>query len=155
MPLQVFCKTEIAIVLVGVADEKGFLRFPSSAPETPGIMLNVRPRTSINELILAKIGDFLGSQFSAQGIDIDQEYHDSVFLSDGREATLYLAHINQHPELVSNDWSTLPELLRGMPQNRNRLPYLRAWQVLSGARDSKTYAIEAADALKYLSQMKE
>jgi len=143
--IHIKCKTDVAIVLLGVANEKGFLYFPTTAPETPGIMFNPVAGQPVNLQIVSQASDFLGIELTGQTIEICQDYSDLVSLTSGNQATLYLATIRGKPELIKDDWSNLPDHLRAMPKNKNRIAYLRAWQVLTGSLTLNTKVIEADD----------
>ena len=139
------CKTDVALILLGVANQKGFLIFPTTATETPGLMFSPGGAQPVNLQILSQVSDYLGLDLNGQAVEICQEYSDTVTLASGNEATLYLATIRDRPELIKEDWSNLPDHLRAMPKNKNRLAYLRAWQVLTGSLTLNTKVIEADD----------
>jgi hypothetical protein len=143
--MHIRCKTEVAIILLGVADETGFLFYPTTAPETPGLMFSPSVSEPINLQITDLCGEFLGTKLDGFTLDICQKYSDKVNLTDNRIATLYLATVRNHEKLIQNDWSNLPDQIKAMPKNRNRLAYLRAWQVMTGSLSLTTKAVEIDD----------
>jgi hypothetical protein len=67
-------------------------------------------------------------------------------LEDGSE--LYLIQLDcivDRPDMI-----TVPELLRRLPANRQRLPYLKAWQILMGGLEQSSKVISVEDALRHL-----
>lgn len=144
------CKTDIAIILLGIPNEKGILVFPTSAHETPGIMFKNDPSMPINEQIILEVNNLCKSNKLGTKFDICQKYTATVKLSSGKAATLYTGILQETIANKDKGWKTLPELLKVMPKNRNRLPYLKAWQALTGAFDQRTGVIETDSVDKYL-----
>jgi hypothetical protein len=127
------------------------MRFPQNGGALPGLVLEVAGGLPINVQLIELLWTHLGERI--KGVDVTQAFSGEVTLPDGRQATVYLATVNGQRELTTADGRlapTLPEILRGMPKDRNRLPYLRAWQVLSGGLTSETKAIELDDLKKHL-----
>lgn len=143
------CSTSVAIVLLGVMDERGIMRFPVDAPETPGLMFQPETLKPINEQIFDRIEREVLSRDPGL-IDICQEYSCEVTLSDSRQATLYLATMKFQEKNAANQWDTMPELLRAMPKSRNRLAYLKAWQVLTGAMSENIKVIEQEEMARHI-----
>lgn len=98
-------------------------------------------------------------------IDLHQDYADEVSFQELQTtATLYIAHLpiiapSPRPPIQQEHgaeapatveaWQTVPDALRMMPPNRNRLAFVRAWQVLMGAmKTDGVKAVEIADLLK-------
>jgi hypothetical protein len=119
--------------------------FPTTSQELPGIVFRPESLQPMNLQIIAKANEVLGTEFTGREIDICQEYSDRVFLAGDTEICLYLAIIRNQPSLVSSDWLNFPDHLRKMPKGRNRLAYLRAWQVMTGSLTLNTKAIETDD----------
>ena len=70
---------------------------------------------------------------------------------------MYVARLTLEPESLSKiswqEWSTLPVLIRNMPKDRNRLAYLKAWQVLTGALEESTKALDVHEVVKHLKSL--
>ena len=143
--LQLRCPTDNAVLVLGVADSRGILLFPTTSEEVPGLVFTPESLQPMNLQIIAKANLHLGTDLSGREIDICQDYSDRVVLGDGIEACLYLAIIRNHPDLISSDWLNFPDQLRKMPKGRNRLAYLRAWQVMTGSLALNTKVIETDD----------
>jgi hypothetical protein len=145
--LHVHCKTPVAILLAAVADDRDLRRFPQNGGALPGLVFEVSPGLPINIQLLETLWAHVGEKL--KGVDIIQEFAGEAELPDGRAATVYLATVNGRREL-SGDAPTMPEILRGMAKDRNRLPYLKAWQVLTGSLTLNTKAIELDELKKHL-----
>lgn len=148
--LHIYCNTPVAVFLCGLRDTTGVLRFPPVEGDVPGLSFETRPRTPINEQLIDQLKETLARETGASAenleLDINQEYSDTVDLPDGRQGTLYVAIGSgvEGPE----SWPRLPDLLRAMPADRSRVPYLRAWQVLTGGLKLNTKALETEDIEK-------
>ena len=154
--LQVYCKTPIAVLLLGVKDAKGVMRFPSgpgtNEARTSGLRIDVQPLLPINEQLVAAASTALATPL-ALALDVVQEFADEMQLPDGQAATVYLATVNETraPDVqAQSGWASMPDILRGMDKDRRRLPYLRAWQILTGGLTLNTKALEASEVLKAL-----
>ena len=124
--------TDWAVLLMAVADTKGILRFPTNEAEQPGLLFALDRQLPVDAQLMDKVVSVL--KLDRQQITIDQKYADSVLTQKGFAATLYAAKYEQ----PSGDFSHFPtwaELVRSLPSDKNRVPYLRAMQVYSGARD--------------------
>lgn len=140
------CKTDHAILLVAVRDERGVLRVPSSeAAALPGLNFAVKPLTPINEQLVATASAFFGRNV-ALALHVWQELADELTLPSGARATLYVASLNDPAVVATSAWPVIPELLRALPATKLRLPYLRAWQVLQGGLKVDTKALDVSDA---------
>jgi hypothetical protein len=156
--LQLICKTPLAIFLVGVADERGVLRFPTAGDaEAPGLRIPVRALVPINEQLVAAASAALGAAVGP-ALDIVQDFADEMELADGAGCTVYVARLNAARLAPSsqtviaeaaNGWPSFPELLRGMSKTRRRLPFLRAWQVLSGGLELTTKAVDMDEVRRH------
>lgn len=142
MSLHVYCPTETAFLLLAVRDERGLLRFPDESHDgTPGLKIDVKARLPIDEQLVAAAAKTL--DVSAVRLDIVQDFADEMPLGT-TTATLYLAEaVGVAP--ASAAWPTLPDILRKMAKDRRRLPYLRAWQVMTGGLKLNTKAVDVAE----------
>lgn len=145
--LHIHCKTPVAILLAAMPDERDLMRFPQNGAGLPGLAFEVASGMPINVQLIEFLWAHLGDK--VKGIDIIQDYSGEVQLPDGRAATVYLATVNGRFPLPP-DAKTMPEILRGMPKDRNRLPYLKAWQVLTGSLTLNTKAVDLDEVKKYL-----
>lgn len=147
MALHLYCPTEKAVLLLAIPDEKGLFYFSYQDKELPGIWFRTKPLLPINQQLTEVAEKFLGCKGLATKMSINQQFAGKLSDKEGQEATLYLASLESGLIKVKSEWTTLPRLLGQMPKNRNRLPYLLAWQVLSGALSQMTQALEVDDQL--------
>ena len=80
-----------------------------------------------------------------QDLDFNKEYSERIAL-DGGDATLYLA--TSRVKLEFNDkiiWQTMPDILRAMPKDKRRLPYLKVFQYLQGVLTQDLDAVEVPE----------
>lgn len=155
MSLHIYCPTSKAIVLFAAqfGDQFGdtrlnpnIMRFPVNNRRLPGLHLTAHPNEPINGRILEEIA----KSGSVTDIQIWQEFR-GEFTCENEDYTLYVAkgQISGLPALTEQ-WPTLPELLQAMPKDRIRLVYLKAWQVLTGALEQESKAIDIQEAIKAL-----
>ncbi len=76
----------------------------------------------------------------------------SLSLRDGfleeitSEQGLVIAELDYVTHDVSeDDWLTIPDFLRNLPKNRQRLPYLKAWQFIMGSHTGEIEALSVND----------
>lgn len=149
---RLYCQTDRAILLVGVPDDNGVLKFPESAGSeaAPGLHLEPRPLLSIDQQLMAEATRVFGKDVALH-LSLVQEFEDPLTLPDGKTATLYLGTLTPAAEIaVLPAWRSLPDLMRGMSKDRGRLPYLRAWQVLTGGLTLNTKALDLDEVKKHL-----
>jgi hypothetical protein len=153
---RLYCPTTQALLLLGVrAGEPAILRAPDALASPPGRLFTPRPLIPIDEQLAALALEIAGPA-ARSTLTIEQEYTDLIpiraDLPAGHPeaaATLYLATCELPAIPAGAVWPSFPELLRAMPKDRARLPYLRAFQVLSGGLHLNTKAIEASELAKY------
>ena len=158
MSLHIHCSTEEAILLVAVACPDGLLRFPNDASQWPGLSLNVQPLLGINEQLIRRAQEEIGAALTAK-LNIWQEYSDVMRVDNHDRATLYVAIVRPEAQDLEgktwNNWRTLPDLIRSLPKDRTRLAYLKAWQVLTGALEESTKALDVDEVARYLKSIEE
>ncbi len=143
MALHLYCPTPRAILLLGFVNEQDILVFPSQSTVVPGLHFENKPLVPINDQIVQCVEQYCQRKDLAPRLYIDQEFAETIVLESG-EATLYLAMMRDYNETLPRYLHTLPFLLRGMPKERKRLSYLKAFQVLSGAREQSIRAVESS-----------
>ena len=141
------------MLLLAVRDEKGVMLVPSPGKVTPGIVFNVKGGTPIHDQLMAVAEPYVGAHAK---LDVNQSFADEFTLPDNRMATLYVATSGgTGPISEATSWTSIPGLLRAMPSDRSRLPFMRAWQVLSGGLSVNVKAIAGDDADKLLREYEE
>lgn len=150
--MHLFCKTDEAILLLGCESEIGPMRFPSESQDLPGLRIKVDPRMPITEQLLAKAAEYIGIEKVKRHVDIVQEHCETFAIEGGKEITLFVGTMHFRHRVAQHSWATMPDLLKAMPKNRTRLPYLKAWQVLTGALTANVKAVDLEEALKHLAK---
>lgn len=59
-----------------------------------------------------------------------------------QKTTLFLARLKTDLETWPSGWVLFPELLRMLPEDRGRLPYLKAMQFLAGSHKDHIVAVD-------------
>lgn len=145
------CRTDSAILLVAVADAAGVLRFPSdfTSESMHGLHLAVQPLLPIGPQLVAVASRVLESDVSTS-LDICQDFADEVFINGATQTTVFVGRVTRSDLIAPQGWLSFPDILRSMVRDRRRLPYLRAWQVLTGALSLNTKAVDVAEVAKHL-----
>jgi len=141
MSLHLYSPKEKAITLVSFRNSENILVFPSQNTRFPGLHFDVRPLVPINEQIIVNIERYCGLANLGPCLEIDQAFAELVNMGD-EDATLYLASMKRWEGDLPRYLQTLPILIRGLPRERARLSYLKAFQVLSGAREQDIRILE-------------
>jgi hypothetical protein len=145
--MHIKSSTSKVILLAVAPDEKGVLRAADDGLELPGLHFNVDVALPIGP----QLQELFATQVELPGaerLDLDQEFA-ARLPDDGGDMTLYLGRV-ELKEAASEAWATIPALLRRMHADRRRLPFLRAWQMLSGGLKMDSKAIESGDLRKLL-----
>ena len=145
------CQTDQALLLVALADAEGVLRFPSDFSHETfyGLHVNIKPLLPVAPQILEAASQALGFDVSLT-MDLCQEFADEIPLSHETKTTVFVGLVT-HPEFKApTQWLCLPDMLRSMPKDRRRLPYLRALQILTGALSLNTKAVDLVEVAKHL-----
>lgn len=143
--MHLYCPTDTAILLLATKDEGGVMRFPP-------IEIAARPLVSIDEQIVQAASAALGLDLTLK-IRIEQQYADEMTRADGTVTTVYLATVSDGvAPPAKKEWPTLPDLLRSLPKDRSRLPFMRAWQILTGGLTLNTKAVDMNEAKEHLKQ---
>ncbi len=149
MSLIVKCPTDYAVLLCAVPDERGVLRFPSNdSTELPGLNFAVEAGLPINDQLIQVAEKTLNARLHGK-LDVSQDFADPVVRVDGQPATLYVATVAEGAKRSDSSWPSLPEILRALPKNKGRVPYLRAWQILTGGLKLDTKAVDMADVERH------
>lgn len=146
--MHIFCRTERAVLLLGISDEQGIKHFPCDQDsDLPGILFTPRPQEAIN-VQLMDLARSCANAGQLTDIDIIQEYSDRTEL-DGEEITVYLGTAKAPVSAITSFHLTLPDLVRRTPQGRSRVVLIKSMQVFAGALTEQTKAVDFAEAIKH------
>lgn len=155
MALHIHCDTPHATLLIAVQCADQLLRFPNDGSFWPGIGFKVDPVLGINEQLMSAASIHLG--VIGKDLSIWQEYSAVLEHVGVMSSTLYVSKVvpKDFSVLPSawDSWQTLPVLIRTLPKDRNRLAFLRAWQVLSGGLEESTKALDVEEVARHLKSL--
>lgn len=144
--MHIYCKTNRAVLLLGVSGEHGVKYFPHNPDDLfPGVVFNVRPLESINVQLINFAAEFVGKDVR---VEVIQEYSESMTY-DGGEITVYLATCTAPRTAIAGPTVHLPDLIRKTPTGRGRVILIKSMQIFSGALTQETKAVDFADAIKH------
>lgn len=149
--MHIRCSTENAILIVGVFDAKKVMRFPDDGHVHGGILLQPKRGLPIDPQLVDAALKALDQSVPPTAFSIYQEFAEVVSLPEVGDVTVYLGLINEEALTATSEWASFPDIIRRLPKDRTRLPYLKAWQVLTGGLKLDTRAIENADLESLLS----
>jgi hypothetical protein len=150
--MHIHCSTEHAIFLLGVFDKKKVMRFPDEGETHAGVRLQPSKSIPIDPQLLAACKKYLVDGFDNRAVSIYQEFDEVVTIPGLGETTVYLGVVDEEAMTAPDEWAVFPDIIRRLPKDRTRLPYLKAWQVLTGGLKLDTRAIENADLGSLLGQ---
>lgn len=138
------------MLLLGCADERGVLFFPTTAGAIPGVEIAKAKSAPINELLITAARAAIANDRAV--IEVDQRFAE-VFVDEqtNQEWTLYAGRLRGITIDVSR-MRTMPELLRSMSKSRARIAFTKAWQVYSSGWGESVKVVETADLAKRLSE---
>ena len=141
---MIYSKTPLNILLIGFLNEKGVYYFSSENQTFPGLHVKSSKRIPVTDIIIRKIEAQLNETIDRQKFSYWPQFHETLTV-EGQEATLFLAKYEDPKLLTRLSWQTFPELIRNMPKSKNRLSYLKAWQILTGAWQEEIKVLEKKD----------
>lgn len=146
--MHIFCRTEKAVLLLGISDDQGLKHFPCDQDSVlPGVLFSPRPQEAINVQLMDLARTF-ASQGQLTDLDIIQEYVDQTEI-DGEDVTVYLGTAKAPVSAITSFHLTLPDLVRRTPQGRSRVVLIKSMQVFAGALTEQTKAVDFSEAIKH------
>jgi hypothetical protein len=164
--MLIHCNTPTAIILIPLRSAQGTWIFPSHPGPWAGLRLDVAPLQPVIPQIQDLASRCLGVKLQTAGYEVSPGFQEPVELPSG-PATLYVVRpsvadkplidaesvitgsvTNAHNQDSSIRFATLPEWLSRMPATRQRLAWLRAWQVYQGMLEDQVKAVELDEAIK-------
>ncbi len=135
------------IVLVAARDLKGLFRVPPWSFDLPGHYFDIVQEMGLKDQIIAQASIALGHPELAGDLVFKCTFDQALVIGID-EYLLHLVFLNNEKFSVPSTWKTIPELLRSMKKNKNRVPYLLAFQVLAGSDTDQIDALEMDDEVK-------
>jgi hypothetical protein len=139
--MHLYCPTDEAIFLLGCRDSRGVFRFPTNAGALPGLHFKVRPLESINTQLVNTAGQHVSVEGLGGKITIEQNFSAPCQLPSGQLLTVYCGILNLRDDEISSSWLTMSDMIRGLMKDPNRVVYMKALQVFSGALESSVRAV--------------
>lgn len=82
-------------------------------------------------------------QVDAGNVQLSKQTSPDPLLENAQLHLIKTPEINDTIKLDNNyTWQTMPALLRAMPKNRQRLPYLKAFEYLQGTTESQIKVLD-------------
>lgn len=146
MAIHLSSPHDVIILLLGVKDSKGILRFPSKNTFNPGIVFKAERNIPVNVQLIKEAEKITGFSNLNLALEIEQNFRGDVQLPNQSFSSLYVGMVVDSEAQAKPSWKSLPEILREMPKHKNRTIYLKAWQVLMGGLTQDNKVLEAEDA---------
>ena len=143
--MNLYPKTDSGIVLIGFYSEKNIFYFPSEDYKQPGVSIDWDHKLPIADQIISLMKNKLhiSSTIETNNFYYWDQFDTMISNQSGNPISLNLAKYKIDEKKLGLSWKTFPSLLKNMPKNRNRLAYLQAWQVFSGAWLENIRAVES------------
>ncbi len=132
-----------ARILLSYQDTLGVFRFLVTKERAYTLDFSYSPKFFLESQIKAFVGDFFGLSCQESGkISVKLGFREALEEKIENPLRLYLAVLEKPIQLVDKNFLILsfPELILKLPKNRERLPFLKAFQILS---DDKSHLMEA------------
>lgn len=151
MSLLIKCKTPYAVIIPVAKDEKGVFRILSHNQNPPGIRFVVDPTQPINIQILNHLDQNLGAIPPHVAINQDYTFEYSPSIDNSESGmTFYLVELLQTKDdfFIANNWPTYMKAMRKITQQKLKVLFMKALQVLSGMDKESIKVVEDMDVLK-------
>ncbi len=132
-----------ARILLSYQDTLGVFRFLVTKERAYTLDFTYNPKFFLESQIKTFVGDFFGLSRQESGkISVKLGFREPLEEKSENPLRLYLGVLEKPIQLVDKNFLILsfPELIRDLPKNRERLPFLKAFQILS---DDKSHLMEA------------
>ncbi len=126
------CPTDTALLLVACQKNSNEpILFASTSGDYGGLVLNKTSGDSIFVLLTQMIESVFAPSFEKKALEIFPHFQEPLPLAPWGSSTLYLSFYRASPP-VTTPLVKISDILRRLPANKDRLAYLKAWQVLMG-----------------------
>ena len=123
--------TRYAVILLARPDSRGVQRFSGGSVALPGLFVEPDPHVPLSKQVPRFLAVELTEPALATTARLEHILSPTLKIQDHGEATLLLCSApTPWPDSIKP--ISLPELLRAMPHNKNRVPYMKAFQHLMG-----------------------
>jgi hypothetical protein len=152
--LLIHCPTDLATVMFAVrSKEESPYLFADNCRSTEdgwaGFSFVVEPLQPINIQIREALAPLVDGGW--KDFEIVQFFQESLTTPTKPATTLYLATAIGHYKVSPTfDVKSLVEMTQNLTKDRLRLPYLKVWQVLSGAHAENIKAVDTEEVRKAL-----
>lgn len=136
------------VFLMRIRNNKGVFTFPSNNKKIPGLYKEGYQLEYLNSEIKSWLASSSGISESIEQLELKAILTPDLFLDNSRVGRLYLLEYPLVFDCKEGSYQTLPEILRSIPKDRNRLPYIKSLQVFAGSSETETIALELDDSLK-------
>lgn len=134
------------LVLLSCRDERGIFRFPVDPDLNKGLFIKSRGGdvADVKRAIAERIGH---PELFAQ-IRVEHVFEGAVTAGSLTDLSLCVAALPSAVFQAPPSWPTLPDILRSLPPDRERLVFMKAVQLLAGAHEETLTAIELTDEVR-------
>jgi hypothetical protein len=130
------------VLLLGRRAEKGVWKFLFFHEVYVGIpIVTTFGDRSLADQIKHSLEPILGSKEFVKNVTILEKLDPLLIWPDGGKSVLFLAEFRDDRD-VAGEWVVLPEVLRRMPKNHNRVTFMKVFQSLSSSSEDKCEALE-------------
>ncbi|MGE0175187.1 MAG: hypothetical protein AB7T49_20540 [Oligoflexales bacterium] len=129
------------IILLANHTASGIVRFANDENEIPGIVTALNAGAS-KDVIALEAARFLEDDGLAVDIEVVGEFTPLLTLPNGDPGVLVLTVLKRKTIKNNHEWVTLPELIRAMPRDRNRIAYMKTIQYFAGCDKENIEAVE-------------
>lgn len=124
-------------------------KFPLDRKGPPGLLTKVDQTKAVFPQLAQRVEEFFARKSLVQYLEFVENYVDTV-KSKPELGQVQLFVANWKPIVTKDDakdWVTMPQILRDLGPGKERLTYLRAFQVLQGGLSETTDVVDTKDLL--------
>lgn len=130
------------LLLFAIENEAGIFHFPVFNGDFPGIYVETGARLPLVDFFKKKLSLLLGPEYIKDKDEFHPHVMGQVQWKSEEIIPLFVGKSSSQWSKVPPNWSPIPNLLSNMPKNRNRLPYVKCWQIIMGTHKDHISAKE-------------
>lgn len=135
------------VVILGHRDrDSGLWRFFHHDPEFVGVPVALA-RGSVEEQLQQAVVQALGGKDDPRSVLIRCQLEPDLVSASGVRGIVFLAELLRDQYQPNERWQTMPDILRKIPKDRNRISLMKVIQILSQPPTDTVSAVEFDDAL--------